>query len=89
MTEIEAKKEIEQNVFYLTDNVEMTISKECYKTIINVLEKQIEIMKMKYKVVADNGQTLLMNLMYKGAINYANAMKEKYPENNFFVIKQE
>ena len=47
MTEIEAKKEIEHNAFYLTDNVEMTISKECYKTIINVLEKQIEIMKMK------------------------------------------
>lgn len=43
---------------------------------------------MKYKVVADNGQTLLMNLMYEEAIEYANAMKEKYPENNFFVIKQ-
>ena len=88
MTEIEAKKEIEHNVFYLTDNVEMTISKECYKTIINALEKQIEIMKMKYKVVADNGQTLLMNLMYDEAINYANSMKKKYPENNFFVIIQ-
>ena len=44
---------------------------------------------MKYKVVADNGQTLLMNLMYETAIDYANSMKEKYPENNFFVIKQE
>lgn len=44
---------------------------------------------MKYKVVADNGQTLLMNLMYEQAIDYANGMKEKYPENNFFVIKQE
>ena len=61
---------------------------ECYKTIINALEKQIEIMKMKYKVVADNGQTLLMNLMYDEAINYANSMKKKYPENNFFVIIQ-
>ena len=45
--------------------------------------------KGKYMVVADNGQTLIMNLMYKGATNFANAMKEKYPENNFFVIKQE
>lgn len=44
---------------------------------------------MKYKVVADNGQILLMNLMYEEAINYANGMKEKYPENKFFVIKQE
>ena len=44
---------------------------------------------MKYKVVADNGQTLLMNLMYEQAIDCANGMKEKYPENNFFVIKQE
>lgn len=44
---------------------------------------------MKYKVVADNGQTLLMNLMYEEAIKYANTMKEKYPENNFFVIKQD
>ena len=41
MTEIEAKKEIEHNVFCNTDNFEMTISKECYKTIINALEKQI------------------------------------------------
>ena len=41
MTEIEAKKEIEHNVFCNTDNFEMTISKECYKTIINALNKQI------------------------------------------------
>ena len=41
MTEREAKKEIEHNVFCNTDNFEMTISKECYKTIINALEKQI------------------------------------------------
>lgn len=41
MTESEAKKEIEHNVFCNTDNFEMTISKECYKTIINALEKQI------------------------------------------------
>ena len=41
MTEIEAKKEIEHNVFCNTDNYEMTISKECYKTIINALEKQV------------------------------------------------
>ena len=41
MTEREAKKEIEHNVFCNTDNYEMTISKECYKTIINALEKQV------------------------------------------------
>ena len=41
MTESEAKKEIEHNVFCNTDNFEMTISKECYKTIINALENQI------------------------------------------------
>ena len=41
MTESEAKKEIEHNVFCNTDNFEMTISKECYKTIINALEKQV------------------------------------------------
>ena len=41
MTESEAKKEIEHNVFCNTDNYEMTISKECYKTIINALEKQM------------------------------------------------
>ena len=41
MTESEAKKEIEHNVFCNTDNFEMTISKECYKTIINALDKQI------------------------------------------------
>ena len=43
MTEIEAKKEIEHNVFCNTDNFEMTISKECYKTIINALENQEKI----------------------------------------------
>ena len=41
MTESEAKKEIEHNVFCNTDNFEMTISKECYKTIVNALNKQI------------------------------------------------
>ena len=41
MTESEAKKEIKHNVFCNTDNFEMTISKECYKTIINALNKQI------------------------------------------------
>ena len=41
MTESEAKKEIEHNVFCNTDNFEMTISKECYKTIIRALEKQV------------------------------------------------
>lgn len=41
MTEIEAKKEIEHNVYHNTDDYEMKISKECYKTMINVLEKQV------------------------------------------------
>ena len=41
MTESEAKKEIEHNVYCNTDNFEMTISKECYKAIINALNKQI------------------------------------------------
>ena len=41
MTEIEAIEVIEHNVFCNTDNYEMTISKECYKTIINALEKQV------------------------------------------------
>jgi Fe2+ or Zn2+ uptake regulation protein len=50
MTESEAKKEIEHNVFCNTDNYEMTISKECYKTIINALEKQI-LKKVKYEDV--------------------------------------
>lgn len=50
MTESEAKKEIEHNVFCNTDNYEMTISKECYKTIINALEKQMQ-KKVKYEDV--------------------------------------
>lgn len=44
---------------------------------------------MKYKVVADNGQTLLMNLMYEEAIALAEKMKKRYPKNNFYVKKQE
>ena len=43
MTESEAKKEIEHNVFCNTDDFEMKISKECYKTMINALQKQVEI----------------------------------------------
>ena len=43
---------------------------------------------MKYKVVADNGQTLLMNLMYETAIAFAEKMKKRYPKNNFYVKKQ-
>lgn len=59
MTEIEAKKEIEHNVFCNTDNFEMTISKECYKTIINALEKQIPKKIAKYDVcpVCNNNQS--------------------------------
>lgn len=41
MTEIEAKQEIEHNVYHNTDDYEMKISKECYKTMINALEKQV------------------------------------------------
>ena len=43
MTESDAKKEIEHSVFCNTDNFEMKISKECYKTMINALEKQVAI----------------------------------------------
>ena len=53
MTESEAKKEIEHNVFCNTDNYEMTISKECYKTIINALEKQIPKKPTKDKYVPE------------------------------------
>lgn len=41
MTEQEAIKEIKHQVFMNTDNCEMTISKECYKAIIESMEKQI------------------------------------------------
>lgn len=50
MTESEAKKEIEHNVFCNTDNFEITISKECYKTIIKSLKKQVQ-KKVKYEDV--------------------------------------
>lgn len=63
--------------------------KEALSIAINTLEKQIERKKMKCKVVADNGQTLLRNLMLDDAIKYANNMKKTYPKDNFFVIKQE
>ena len=53
MTEREAKKEIEHNVFCNTDNFEMTISKECYKTIINALKKQIPKKPTKDKYVPE------------------------------------
>ena len=53
MTESEAKKEIEHNVFCNTDNFEMTMSKECYKTIINALEKQIPKKPTKDKYVPE------------------------------------
>ena len=50
MTESEAKKEIQHNVFCNTDNFQMTISKECYKTIIKSLKKQVQ-KKVKYEDV--------------------------------------
>ena len=43
---------------------------------------------MKYIVVADNGQTLEMNLDKEEAVAFAMYMKERYPENNFYVRKQ-
>ena len=43
---------------------------------------------MKYIVVADNGQTLIMNLDKEEAVVFAMNMKEKYPENNFYVRRQ-
>ena len=63
--------------------------KEALRIAINALEKQIERKKIKCMVVADNGQTLLRNLMLDDAIKYANNMKKTYPKDNFFVIKQE
>ncbi len=41
MTAEEAISEVKYVVFRNTDNFEMRISKECYKTIIKALEKQI------------------------------------------------
>lgn len=38
----EAIKEIEYQVFRNTDNVEMKISKECYKSIVEALEEKTE-----------------------------------------------
>ena len=43
---------------------------------------------MKYIVVADNGQTLIMNVNKEEAVGFAMEMKERYPENNFYVRKQ-
>lgn len=43
---------------------------------------------MKYIVVADNGQTLIMNVNKEEAVVFAKEMKEIYPENNFYVRKQ-
>ena len=42
---------------------------------------------MKYIVVADNGQTLIRNLDKEEAVVFAMNMKERYPENNFYVRK--
>ena len=44
---------------------------------------------MRYIVVADNGQTLIRNLDKEEAVIFAMNMKERYPENNFYVIKQD
>jgi hypothetical protein len=41
MTPQEALHEVSTMVFRNTDNFEMTISKDCYKTIVNTLELQI------------------------------------------------
>ena len=44
---------------------------------------------MKYMVVADNGQALMRNLDKGEAVVFAMNMKERYPENNFYVRKQD
>ena len=44
---------------------------------------------MKYIVVADNGQTLIRNLDKEEAVVFAMNMKERYPENNFYVRKKD
>ena len=44
---------------------------------------------MKYIVVADNGQTLIRNLDKEEAGVFAMNMKERYPDNNFYVIKKD
>ena len=44
---------------------------------------------MRYIVVADNGQTLIRNLDKEEAVIFAMNMKERYPENNFYVRKQD
>lgn len=52
------------------------------------LLRQKERKNMKYIVLADNGQTLIMNLDKEEAVVFAMEMKERYPENNFYVRKQ-
>lgn len=42
MTNDQALNEIKRQVYRNTDNFEMTISKDCYHTIIEALEKQIK-----------------------------------------------
>ena len=44
---------------------------------------------MRYIVVANNGQTLIRNLNKEEAVVFAMNMKERYPENNFYVRKQD
>lgn len=44
---------------------------------------------MKYMIVADNGQALIRNLDKEEAVVFAMNMKERYKENNFYVIKQD
>ena len=44
---------------------------------------------MRYIVVADNGQTLIINLNKEEAVIFAMNMKKRYPENNFYVRKQD
>lgn len=41
MTASEALQEIQHQVHRKTDNCDMTISKDCYKTVVSALEKQI------------------------------------------------
>ena len=40
-------------------------------------------------VVADNGQSLIRNSDKEEAVVFSMNMKERYPENNFYVRKQD
>ena len=79
MTENEAKKEIEHNVFCNTDDFEMKISKECYKTIINALEKQIA-KKPKINRVSDDTEYMKCPQCKLTTVLYSDMRPDYCPE---------